>query len=72
MLGVKRQIQTQDRKRLKDIVTESTLNWYWLADLLIENGYSVRLANLCGIQIHPELKHTNDKHDTFWLAQMRP
>jgi transposase len=58
------------QERLKGIVIESTLNWYWLADLLIEKGYSVHLANPCGIQKYSGLKHADDKHDAFWLAQM--
>lgn len=58
------------RGRLKGIVIESTFNWYWLADLLMEKGYSVHLANPCGIQKYSGLKHADDKHDAFWLAQM--
>jgi len=58
------------RERLKGIVIESTFNWYWLADLLREKGYSVHLANPCGIQKYSGLKHADDKHDAFWLAQM--
>jgi transposase len=58
------------RERLKGIVIESTFNWYWLADLLIEKGYPVHLANPCGIQKYSGLKHADDKHDAFWLAQM--
>lgn len=58
------------RERLHGIVIESTLNWYWLADLLMEKGYSVHLANPCGIQKYSGLKHADDKHDAFWLAQM--
>jgi transposase len=58
------------RKQLKGIVIESTFNWYWLADLLIEKGYAVHLANPCGIQKYSGLKHADDKHDAFWLAQM--
>jgi transposase len=58
------------RERLKGIVIESTLNWYWLADLLMEKGYSVHLANPCGIQKYSGLKHADDRHDAFWLAQM--
>ena len=58
------------RKQLKGIVIESTLNWYWLADLLMEKGYSVHLANPCGIQKYSGLKHADDRHDAFWLAQM--
>lgn len=58
------------RERLKGIVIESTFNWYWLADLLTEKGYSVHLANPCGIRKYSGLKHADDKHDAFWLAQM--
>jgi transposase len=58
------------RERLKGIVIESTFNWYWLADLLMEKGYSVHLANPCGIQKYSGLKHADDRHDAFWLAQM--
>jgi transposase len=58
------------RKELKGIVIESTLNWYWLVDFLMEEGYSVHLANPCGIQKYSGLKHADDKHDAFWLAQM--
>jgi transposase len=58
------------REHLKGIVIESTLNWYWLADHLMEKGYPVHLANPCGIQKYSGLKHADDKHDAFWLAQM--
>jgi hypothetical protein len=42
-----------------------------LADLLIEKGYSVHLANPCGIQKYSGLKHADDKHDAFWLAHLK-
>jgi len=58
------------RDRIRGIVIESTFNWYWLADLLMEKGYPVHLANPCGIQKYSGLKHADDKHDAFWLAQM--
>ena len=49
---------------------ESTYNWYWLADLLMEHGYKVHLANPSAIQKYSGLKHANDVHDAFWLAEM--
>lgn len=52
------------------IVVESTYNWYWLVDLLNENGYKVHLANTSGIQKYSGLKHSDDQHDAFWLAEM--
>jgi transposase len=52
------------------IVVESTYNWYWLVDLLIEEGYKVHLANPSRIQQYAGLKHSDDEHDAFWLAEM--
>lgn len=52
------------------IVVESTYNWYWLADCLIEVGYTVHLANPVAMQQYKGLKFIDDKHDAFWLAHM--
>ena len=58
------------RLELEGIVIESTFNWYWLVDLLLENGYCVHLANPASIQKDKGLKHSDDKHDAFWLARL--
>jgi transposase len=58
------------RADLKGIVIESTYNWYWLVDLLQENGYRVHLANPSAIQQYSGLKHVDDRHDAFWLAEL--
>jgi len=58
------------KKSLAGIAVESTFNWYWLVDGLIENGYNVRLANPSAIKQYEGIKHTDDKWDAFWLAQM--
>lgn len=58
------------RQHLQGLVVESTFNWYWLVDLLMDNGYKVHLANPAAIQQYKGLKHSNDKHDAFWLAHM--
>lgn len=55
--------------QIEGIVLESTYNWYWLADGLIDNGYKVHLANTMAIQQYSGLKQTNDKTDARWLAQ---
>ncbi len=55
---------------LAGIVVESTYNWYWLVDLLQENGYGVHLANPAAIQKYRGLKHADDNHDAFWLAEL--
>ncbi len=35
---------------LQGIVVESTYNWYWLVDGLMEQGHRVHLANRAAIQ----------------------
>jgi len=52
------------------IVVESTYNWYWLVDLLMEEGYRVHLANPSRGEQYSGLKHGDDEHDAFWLAEM--
>ncbi len=58
------------QSELAGVVIESTYNWYWLADLLLEHGYKVHLANPSAIQKYSGLKHADDVHDAFWLAEM--
>lgn len=55
---------------LEGVVVESTYNWYWLVDGLMAKGYTVHLANPSAIQKYSGLKHADDKHDAFWLAEM--
>lgn len=38
------------RRSLQGIVVESTYNWYWLVDGLMEEGYRLHLANTAAIQ----------------------
>ena len=38
------------RRSLEGIVVESTYNWYWLVDGLMEKGYRLHLANTAAIQ----------------------
>ncbi|GFO56766.1 hypothetical protein GMSM_37730 [Geomonas sp. Red276] len=55
---------------LQGVVVESTYNWYWLVDGLMAAGFAVHLANPSAIQKYKGLKHADDKHDAFWLAEM--
>lgn len=55
---------------LEGVVVESTYNWYWLVDGLMAEGFTVHLANPSAIQKYTGLKHADDKHDAFWLAEM--
>ncbi|AGF78018.1 transposase [Desulfocapsa sulfexigens DSM 10523] len=55
---------------LSAVVVESTFNWYWLVDCLMEQRYEVLLANPAAMLQYKGLKHVDDKHDAFWLAHM--
>lgn len=55
---------------LQGIVVESTYNWYWLVDGLMERGYRVHLANTAAIQQYNGLKYTDDDSDARWLAHL--
>jgi transposase len=55
---------------LEGIVVESTYNWYWLVDGLMERGHQVHLANTAAIQQYEGLKYTNDQSDARWLAHL--
>ena len=58
------------RDKISGIVVESTFNWYWLVDLLMDEGYRLHLANPAAIQKYKGLKYSDDNHDAFWLAHM--
>ena len=58
------------KEDLVGIAVESTFNWYWLVDLLMEAGYRVHLANPSAMKKYEGLKHSDDNNDAFWLAQM--
>jgi transposase len=58
------------KREIVGVVVESTYNWYWLVDGLMDLGYAVHLANPLAIQKYSGLKHADDKHDAFWLAEM--
>lgn len=58
------------KDNIEGIVVESTFNWYWLVDLLMDEGYRLHLANPAGIQKYKGLKHSDDRYDSFWLAHL--
>jgi transposase len=55
---------------LQGIVVESTYNWYWLVDGLMDQGHKLHLANTAAIQQYQGLKYTDDKSDARWLAHI--
>jgi transposase len=58
------------KRRLKAIAVESTFNWYWLVDALMEAGFKVELVNTAKIVQYNGLKRTNDRYDAFHLAHV--
>lgn len=59
------------KKRLESMAVESTYNWYWLVDGLRTRGYPIDLANPAKIEPYNGIKHADDKHDAFFLAELQ-
>src|SRR6266446_7417532 len=55
---------------MQGLVVESTYNWYWLVDGLMEADYRVHLANPAAMQQYSGLKYTDDHSDARWLAHL--
>jgi len=55
---------------LAGIALESTYNWYWLADGLMEARYRVHLVNTSAARQYEGKKYRDDRHDARWLAHM--
>src|SRR6266536_2482788 len=58
------------QSKIEGIVVESTYNWYWLVDGLMERGHRVHLANTAAIEQYSGLKYTDDDSDARWLAHL--
>jgi len=58
------------KESIVGIVVESTFNWYWLVDILMDEGYKLHLANPTAIQKYKGLKYSDDNRDAFWLAHL--
>jgi transposase len=58
------------REELVGLVVESTYNWYWLVDALMDAGYRVHLANTAAIVQYSGLKYSDDDSDAAWLAKL--
>ena len=55
---------------IEGLVVESTYNWYWLVDGLMDADYRVHLANPAAIQQYSGLKYTDDHSDARWLGHL--
>lgn len=58
------------RNELAGVAVESTYNWYWLVDGLMDAGYDLHLANTVAMQQYSGLKFSDDKSDARWLAKL--
>lgn len=58
------------KTNLFGVVVESTFNWYWLVDGLMDAGYTVHLANTTAIKQYDGLKHRGDESDARHLAHI--
>ena len=57
-------------EQIVGLVVESTYNWYWLVDALMDAGYRVHLANTAAIVQYSGLKYSDDDSDAAWLAKL--
>jgi transposase len=48
------------RAELLAVAVESTFNWYWLVDGLMEAGYAVRQVNTAAVRQYEGLEHRKD------------
>lgn len=58
------------KKDVRGVVVESTYNWYWLVDALMDAGYRVHLANVSAIKQYEGLKQVDDRRSSLWLANL--
>src|SRR6202165_5722564 len=58
------------REELVGVVIESTFNWYWLVDGLMDAGYRVHLAHPSAMKKYEGLKYSGDFADAGYLAQL--
>lgn len=58
------------REETVGVVVESTYNWYWLVDGLMDAGYQLHLANPSAIKKYEGLKYSGDFADAAYLAHL--
>ena len=55
---------------MKGVAVESTYNWYWLVDGLMDAGFQVHLANTIAMRQYDGIKYTDDNTDARYLAHL--
>lgn len=58
------------RDQLAGVAVESTFNWYWLVDGLLEDGYPAQLVHAAAVTQYAGLKHGDDDTDACHLAKL--
>lgn len=58
------------RDQITGLAVESTYNWYWLVDGLMDAGYRMHLVNTAAVIQYSGLKYSDDNHDARWLAHL--
>lgn len=58
------------RDRVEAVAVESTFNWYWLVDGLMDEGYEVDLVNTAAVKQYDGIKFTDDRYDARRLAHL--
>lgn len=58
------------QNEIAGVAIESTYNWYWLVDGLMDAGYPLHLVNTAAVKKYDGLKYTDDQHDAFHLAHL--
>jgi transposase len=58
------------KEQIKAVAIESTFNWYWLADGLVENDYEVQWVNTAAVKQYDGLKYSGDHQEAFHLAHL--
>lgn len=58
------------KERIAGVAVESTFNWYWLVDLLMDAGHQVHLVHAAKIETYAGKKRTNDFDDAYNLARL--
>jgi transposase len=58
------------RSELTGVAVESTYNWYWLVDGLMDNDYRTHLVNTSAVVQYKGLKYSDDDHEARWLARL--
>ena len=54
------------RDHCEGVVVESTYNWYWLVDGLMEAGYGLHLANTAAIQQYYGIRRSKASRRWCW------